>query len=347
MLFNGISNDLQKIIDSDQLVVLMDFGSRVYGTALETSDTDIKGLFVPTAKDILLSRAATDYQSSTSNASLRNSTDDVDVGLFSVQRFMELLTQGQTVALDMLFTPANQIRIKSDVWTFITDNKQQLLSRKCKAAIGYARSQANKYSLRGYRMKALESVLEALEPEYHSQPRMALQDSSALQRIISNALKLDSQVYKHITFDKRIDFNSADCVIDYLDVCGKKTSFTASIKVAYELFKKTLDGYGERAQAAKLGGADWKAMYHALRIAEQTIELLETGNITFPRPEAPYLLQVRKGERKVEEVSEKVEEGILRIEHSQETSTLPYEPNISFIEDCICSLHKKIINNEK
>lgn len=42
--------------------------------------------------------------------------------------------------------------------------------------------------------------------------------------------------------------------------------------------------------------ADWKGLYHDVRIASQVLEFMRTGFVTFPRPEARYLIAVKTGE---------------------------------------------------
>jgi predicted nucleotidyltransferase len=86
-------------------IIEMEFGSRVYGTNLPTSDTDFKAIAIPSGRDIILQRAFKTIQDSTGNDQTRNTQDDIDKETFSLHYFMRLLTEGQTVCLDMLFTP--------------------------------------------------------------------------------------------------------------------------------------------------------------------------------------------------------------------------------------------------
>ena len=74
------------------------FGSRLYGTVVEGSDTDYKGIFLPTAEEILLGNPPKVYTNTTQAG--------VDSEFYSLSRYLDLLAQGQTVALDMLFAPA-------------------------------------------------------------------------------------------------------------------------------------------------------------------------------------------------------------------------------------------------
>lgn len=52
-------------------------------------------------------------------------------------------------------------------------------------------------------------------------------------------------------------------------------------------------------------GYSIKNAYHALRLLEECHELLETGSISFPRPNADYLRKVRCGEVEVDEIKDR------------------------------------------
>lgn len=76
-------------------------------------------------------------------------------------------------------------------------------------------------------------------------------------------------------------------------------------------------------------GIDWKATMHAVRIAAEAKELLLTGAITFPRPEAERLIQIRTGQVPYKEVEELIEKGLADIKDAETHSTLSNKPNHS------------------
>jgi hypothetical protein len=332
---------MDELHEQNRVVVFMEFGSRVYGTALPSSDTDYKGIMLPSPEEILLCNPSSTFSQKTngSGTGQRNGASDVDLELYSLYRFLELLCEGQTVALDMLFCPPGQIRSQTRLWDEIVRHKELLLNKRCSAAIGYARSQAEKYSLRGDRISALQAVLKVLEDAYLFAPRALL--GERVDRGAFDGLPEKQRQFIRFTSEEAPHLPAGQ--IDYLEVCGKKAGFTSSVKFAYELFEKQVRAYGDRAQRAQSEGADWKAMYHALRIAAQTTELLETGNITFPRPEAEFLLKVRKGELPVPMVSELIEQGIENIRAAQERSPLRDEPDLDFMRGVVMGVHFDIV----
>ena len=305
------------------------FGSRLYGTELPDSDFDTKGVFLPSADSILLCQPPKTWTAPTQ--------ENCDNESYSFQRYLELLAQGQTVALDMFFAPGSAWKMMDPIWTDITKNARHIINRKCGAAIGYARSQAEKYSLRGARITALEAVLAVLWA--HPRKEDQMQDAFLFGGRSLN--ELPPEVKKYIVMSDLVD----DTGIRFIEVCGKKVGHTASVDTGIKIFRNSLNEYGKRSREAQTGGADWKALYHAVRITEQTIELLQTGTITFPRWNAADLVKIRLGGYTPEEVYERIEEGIVKIENAQAESELPEEADFEYINKLVRDVHLEIINS--
>lgn len=310
-------------------IYLTTFGSRLYGTALPTSDFDTKGVFLPAADQIL-------YGDAPSTFTPPITLGDQDSSSFSFARYLELLCEGQTNALDMLFAPAEMWRCFDPLWYDVLRNKERFLSRQCKDSIGYARAQAEKYSLRGQRIAALEAVIDVLE-KYPITTHV----EDAMMAGGYQLTSLPAAIARYITLSDP----QTEGGVRFLEVCGKKVGFTTTVFIALEIFRRALAGYGTRARQAQDGGADWKALYHAVRITSQTVELLETGHVTFPRPDAADLLKIRGGEYAPEAVYERIEAGIAEIEAAQKHSQLPEEPDREFARELIIKTHREIIES--
>ena len=95
------------------IIVEMRFRAHLYGTETATADLDLKAVYLPSARDILLQRAAAAAPSGDRKQhGARNAPGDVDREVYSLQRYVQLLAEGQTVALDMLFAPDDTGRPK-------------------------------------------------------------------------------------------------------------------------------------------------------------------------------------------------------------------------------------------
>jgi hypothetical protein len=87
-----------------------------------------------------------------------------------------------------------------------------------------------------------------------------------------------------------------------LKLNGREYTETTSVPHFYVAVKKLVDSYGDRSSAAAETDVDWKSLSHAVRVYQQVIELLTTKWITFPRPNAAELLEIKLGNRSLEEV---------------------------------------------
>ena len=309
------------------------FGSQLYGTNTPTSDTDYKGIYIPSAEDILLSRIKTSISHKREKVEFeKNTSEDVDEEIYSLDKFLQLISQGQTVALDVLFSPQKYHLEESWVWREIAANRKKLLTKTSKAFIGYCRQQANKYGIKGSRVAAARDTRAFL---------IGLTQVSSMGKKLGEFANLIEKFANGKEFIEIIDVPLANGqLIRHLSVCDRKLPYTSSLGNAYDIVDKLVEEYGQRAlQAEKNEGIDWKALSHAVRIGEQAIELFQTHYVVFPRPNADKLLSIKKGERPYKEVSEYIEYLFEQIEIESEKSTLPEEVDKKWIDNYICDVY--------
>jgi predicted nucleotidyltransferase len=136
------------------------FGSKLYGTDSPDSDTDYKSVFMPTEMEILTGKIPKTINMTTGKNNSRNSAEDIDHESFSLHYFMELLYQGQTVALDMLH--GNLETIQTPIWRELKSRRREFYTKNMRAFVGYARKQAAKYGVKGSRLDAAREALAFL-----------------------------------------------------------------------------------------------------------------------------------------------------------------------------------------
>lgn len=310
-----------------------EFGSCMYGTSLPTSDKDFKAIYLPEAKDILLQQVKDNiHQGTKLDKNAKNNPDDIDFEIFSLQEYLKLLLEGQTVSLDMLFAPTQYWCICTQTWCDIQENKKEFLHSGVLSFIGYAKQQANKYGIKGSRVSAVRSALDVLNN---------LPDQEKLKAhwiIISEAFK--DKEHSNI-----VEIRGPNGIPEpHLEVCNRKVPHHATVKYAKSVYQKIFDEYGARALLAEQNeGVDWKALMHAVRVQNQAIELLSTAHITFPRPEKDFLLQIRKGELPYKQVAENIEEGFNLLQEASQKSILPKEPNYKLAEEIVLHNYKRMI----
>ena len=320
-------------IESLNHIVKIKFGSHLYGTATEMSDTDIKSIFLPTRKDILLQQVKQTVSSS-SHSNRKNNSLDVDYECYTPYRFLQLLAEGQTVALDMFFAPDTMyLEAPHPLWIEIKKIGQQLLNKNSAMFVRYCQHQANQYGLKGERIAAARQVLTLLEQA--SKPAAVLKDMEAELRQLCQCNN-----YLEITAIEQ----EGGGLHNYLVICGKKIILTATVVSAKKIITRIIDSYGKRAhQAEKMGGYDWKALSHAVRVASQAIEFLKTHQLTFPRPEAQHLLAIKLGKVPFEKVSLQIESLLQEVTREYSASTLAETVDLSLIDQFILKLYGEIV----
>lgn len=319
------------------------FGSHLYGTNTENSDLDLKSIYIPEGRQIVLNKYQKTITTCRPKAEFeRNNKDDIDLEIFSLDQFLKLLSEGQTLALDVVHAPLSEFTyINPDLfWVFqtIVDNKEKLLSKNVSAFIGYARMQAAKYGVKGSRMDVLKRTLEVLDG-LHLHTKVG-DHEEAIRNLIKECDGIVS--LEKTPLIQLVDLPGADkkTMVPHIEVCDRYIPFGASVKFAKEVLTKIYEGYGNRARKAHLaGGVDWKALSHAVRVNSEGLELLRTGNITFPRPDADLLLKIKTGQLPFEEVSEMITNGLSELMEAQKISTLRDKPDTEWMEDFIENIY--------
>jgi hypothetical protein len=319
-------------------IIRIKFGSHLYGTATPTSDLDFKSIHIPSARDILLGRAARSISTKRAKAEgEKNYAGEVDEESYSLAHFLKLVSEGQTVAFDVLFAPDwAALEPPAPEWQEIAANRHRLVTRKSQAFVGYCRQQANKYGIKGSRVAAARHALGVLN--------VALVDLGTTAKLSEISDSVDWSAAR-IEYNAITDRTLQDGkVIRHWEVCGRLLPYTSSIKSAQAIVQKLVDEYGHRAlQAESQNGVDWKALSHAVRVGCQAIELLSTGEVKFPSANAEHLLAIKTGQLPYQEVAEEIEQILDDVEVAAARSSLRAEPDYGWIGDFVADVYRREI----
>jgi predicted nucleotidyltransferase len=314
----GLSKRLKKIlpVPEEQLIVLMKFGSHLYGTNGPDSDKDYKGVYLPTKEQILLNKIpkSVSFHSKTDKAEgVRNNNKDVDVEVYSLHYFMELLYKGETVALDMIHAPADWPLMSSDLWEILYRSRRRFHTKNLRAFVSYARKQAAKYGIKGSRMADVKVVLDFLQPIATINDTITLGEMWEDLPALEHVRKLEGDEY----------------VMSMYQVVGKKFGSTCKVSYVLPILHTFYEQYGHRAKlAAENKGIDWKAVSHAMRAAIQVGEIMKYGDIVFPLRQAELLKKIKYGEYDYSGVVAPLLEAYMDdCEKFSELSNLPEEVN--------------------
>ncbi len=308
------------------IIVRMRFGSYLYGTDTPDSDTDFKGIFLPTKDEVLLGKVPKSYNFTTKpkGAEGRNTSEDIDNEIYSLHYFLKLALEGQTVAIDMLHAPDNMIVEQDDkgIWSYLINHRKMFYTKNLKAFVGYARRQAAKYGVKGSRLNDAKEVLEFLAEHTTNGDILTMGD-----------------IWDQLPKGEHIHFTEPDRQGNiFYQVCGKMMQKTIKVNYAFGIINKFYEEYGKRAQlAAENKGIDFKAISHAVRAALQIKEMLIKNTITFPLPMADYVRNIKKGKLDYKTiVAPHLESLMEEVEILTEKSTLPNKPDYKFWEEWLC-----------
>jgi predicted nucleotidyltransferase len=317
------------------------FGSALYGTSTPNSDLDLKSIYIPEAREIVLGNYKKTISTQRPKAvNERNTKDDVDVEIFSLDRYLKLLSEGQTVSLDILFAPLGMFTYlnKDDFYIFsdIYNNREKLISKNLAAFIGYARQQAAKYGLKGFRVAALRDTISFLE-KLHLHSKLHENHIALINFVVDS----NNEFISIVELDNK--FGTKDM---FLKVCDKHYAFNSSVKMARDQVQRRFDQYGQRALKAELNeGIDWKALSHAVRVNSQGLELLKTSFVTFPRPDRELLLNIKIGKMEYNEVADIIVDGLEKLQAAQMTSSLRETPDQTWIDNFVYDVYSQVVKN--
>ncbi len=234
------------------------------------------------------------------------------------------------------------------LWFELLKNRDKLISKNVTAMVSYARAQAYKYGDKGKRLDVFKDVVEWLESLYEYRKDSKLNWYMPMG-IMSDGhtpawTKIRLKHKEFISIHKKVNDTSE---VEYLDVNGVMVPINVTVEYAIDVYKPRLEEYGARAkQAAADKGNDLKAIYHAVRIANQAEELLKTGLITLPRPEAPLLLRIRNGLMEEAEMKAVIDESFERVREAEKTNdSLRASPDKEWINDFLMDAHLGIIQD--
>ena len=312
-----------------KLIVQIKFGSHLYGTNTSQSDEDYKSVYIPTMREILLQRVTDSVQigKKVKAEGERNLPGDTDNECYSLQRYLGLIAEGQTVAVDMLFAPNPMFT--SELWQRIQANSDKLVTKRSAAFVGYCRTQANKYGIKGSRVASAKNALDRFE-------KLLAEHGTTAK--VAEFFGSDDEVFDDHTRTLRKETPTG--TMRYFECCNRMVGFNNTVKEAAAIYRRIHENYGDRARLAETNqGIDWKALSHAVRVGREAVELLTTHQITFPLPYAAHILEIKQGKLPYQAVAEEIEQLLEEVEKASAASTLREDPDRQFIDDLVVEIY--------
>lgn len=295
-------------------------GSHAYGTNIEGSDLDIRGIAMHSKRDILLGRGFEQI--------VDEKTDTV---IYSFKKICSLLMNCNPNTIEMLGLKKEHYLYISDIGQELLDNVDMFLSNKCiNSFMGYANQQM-------YRLQ--QKTLSALsETEFNKHICKTL---TGMRDMLEN---------QHNMKGINVRMKDKKIVID-IDVIDYPIE---SLSAVLSVFNNTIRDYNKtskRNEYAIEHNKVAKHSMHLLRLYMMCEDILLDGKIiTYREKEHDLLMDIRNGKflsedgKPIKEFFDIVHEYENRLEYAIKHSVLPPEPNVNRIENMIIKANSIILS---
>lgn len=121
---------LETLIASYDVACVVVTGSHSHGTNHANSDVDIKVVFIPTLKQQILNT----YKAYDKKVYIK---DKIEISLISIGYYLQNLTSGDPVSLEVMFANPTCVLYHSNLWSKLVENRVSILSKNLSKLHGY------------------------------------------------------------------------------------------------------------------------------------------------------------------------------------------------------------------
>lgn len=274
------------------------YGSHLYGTNTPTSDVDNKVVYLPGLDDVLLGKKQEIFKVRVDAAGgpvpdhAQMPDGGVETEYIPFQRFCRDFLNGQTYALEVAFATV----AKEQHPTWVDDLVLQFLTCNVSSMVGFAMKQTFDYVHRGVRLQKAKALLVVVDQLLHDESngffkrftgdRSARLDTFVMGRKLLHTVAGGGRAELGVTVNNGREMET-------IKLNGREYLETTTLLDFHRTLVKLVDSYGHRSQTAGEQEVDRKSLMHAVRVYEQSLELLLTCKIGFPRQNADELLLIK------------------------------------------------------
>lgn len=316
----------------ENIILLGLGGSHAYGTNVEGSDIDIRGIALNRKEEILTNQNFEQFENK-----------ETDTVIYSFNKIITLLSNSNPNTIEILGLRPEHYLYLSSIGQELLDNKKLFLSKKAIHSFGgYAHQQmyrlnqkaANKLSqseLEEHILKTLQGMQEGFKDKYTTVPEDGIK------------LYTDKAVQEGYDTEIFMDINLTHYPLrDY-------KSMWSEMHTTVKSYAKV----GKRNEYAMLHGKISKHMMHLIRLYMMCIDILETEEIvTYREKEHDLLMDIRNdkylnsNEQPVPEFYEMVNDYEKRMEYAKENTSLPADPDYKGIKGFVMDVNERIVRGK-
>lgn len=314
------------------IILLTLGGSWAYGTNIETSDVDIRGIALNSKEEILTSK----------NFEQRDDKN-TDTVVYSFNKIISLLTASNPNVIEILGNKPEHYLYLSPIGKELLDNRQLFLSKRCIHAFGgYANAQLRRLDNKAARLvdqtQQEQHILNSINNAKFTYPdRFFSYPSDAINLYVdvSHQDELDSEIY--------MDIN-----LKHYPLRDWKGMWSDMNNIVKEYGK-----IGHRNANAIEHGKLAKHQMHLVRLFLMCLDILNDHEIiTYREKDHEFLMDIRNGKylddnrQPTDEFFEIVSDLEAKLEEAKKTTTLPDVPNYKKIQEFVMSINERVVRGE-
>ena len=304
-------------------------GSHAYGTNIEGSDVDIRGIATNTKDEILLGR---DFEQVVNT--------DTDTTIYSFKKIVGLLQNVNPNTIETLYTREDQILYMNEAGKILRDNRDIFLSKKCVYSFGgYANQQLRRLVNKSARLvpqaEREEHIMNSIRCASHFyREKYFAHPDDAIKLYLDDAISedMDKEIFMDITLRHYP-------LRDYKSMWAEMSNIV-----------KDYDKIGHRNANAIGRGKLAKHMMHLVRLYIMCFDILEGKELsTYREKEHDFLMSIREGiyldenEQPLPEFMQMVDEYEAKLQHLAETTALPDVPDYEKINKLVANVHEAVV----
>ena len=316
----------------NKIVLLGLGGSYSYGTNVETSDLDMRGIALNTKEEILTNERFEQFENKTT-----------DTTIYGFNKIIKLLSNCNPNVIELLGLKLEHYLYISPIGYELLDNSHLFLSKKAAQAFGgYATSQLRRLDNKAVRtvdqehrenhiLNSIYNAAESFPEKYFEYPEDSIK------------LYLDDSIQEDMDKEIFMDVN-----LKHYPLRDYKAMWSEMNSVAKDYAK-----LGKRNKQAiehqKLG----KHMMHLVRLYYMCFDILENEKIiTYREKEHDLLMSIRGGKyldsnnQPIPEFFEIVDALDKRLEYDKKNTSLPERPNYDKINEFVMSVNERVVKDK-
>ena len=363
-MLNAEKEKKQKLFDKKLLIFKAIVGSQAQSTATPESDTDYKGIYIQPIDD-LISYGYEEF--------VKINSDET---YYEVRRFLDLLSVANPESLELLFSPEDCILINSPQFELIRANKEKFITKQCFKTFGnYAANQIKKSKGTDKKINWESQRVERKTPldfcYVHTNgktvPVTTFLKNNEIEQERVGLIKLNhfdncyalycdiarNQKFKGIIGENSNELKLSSISKDFID-------FYKDFKLKPEVLYYNKDGYSSHCKDYKSYQTwlkernlnrfhtnvshgqvfDSKNISHCRRLIDISLEIGNNSTFTVKRPNADYLLQIKRGEVPLDKIIEDAERDIAGLKELYDKSDLPESVDPAFVKELLLKIRK-------